>query len=79
MTHRRSCINYARARVFITVNFSIGLKLASAQDFKVFSVFFAYSSSQTLDRIPDTAIAANFFDLDGMKFSPIVGDAALVC
>jgi hypothetical protein len=79
MKHRRSCINYARARVFITVNFSIGLKLASAQDFKVFSVFLTYSSSQTLDRLPDTAMAANIFDLDGMIVDPIVGDAALVC
>jgi hypothetical protein len=79
MTHRRSCINYARARVCITVNFSIGLKLASAQDLKVFSVFLTYSSSQTLDRLQDTAIAADFFDLVGMKVDPIVGDTAVVC
>lgn len=80
MRHRRSCINYARVRVFITVNFSIGPKLASAQDLKVFSVFLTYSSSQTLDRLQQTiTIAAHFFDLVGMKVDPIVRDTAVVC
>jgi len=79
MTHRRSCINYARARVFTTVNSSISPKLASAQDFKVFSALFAYSSPQTLERLQDTAIVADSFDLVTMKVDPIVRDTAVVC